>query len=153
MIMPLMRTKTKGGGRFLVPSSSAKFRRLMAALLAACSLLSSSTIFASAAAAATPSFPFHRCSDYAATSLPYELTVPVERQHGTYCMNFTYKGMVSNPSTCYSILSTLGGSRLTLGVGESDRLCMDGVALVRSKADPQIMGQSAHNLHTGDIQT
>ena len=65
-------------------------------------------------------FPYHRCSDYNSSSLPYELSTPVEVD-GAYCVTLTYKGPVSNPSTCYNVLATQGGSRIVLGIGESDR--------------------------------
>ena len=64
-------------------------------------------------------FPYHRCSDYASSSLPYELTVPVEKEPGLYCMTISFKGPVANPSTCYNVLSTQGATRLIIGVRES----------------------------------
>ena len=67
-----------------------------------------------------PQFPYHRCSDYASTSLPYELSTPVEVD-GAYCVTLTYKGPVANPSTCYNVLSTQGGNRLTIGICELDK--------------------------------
>ena len=66
----------------------------------------------------TPSFPFHRCSDYASSSLPYELSQPVETTPGMYCMTITFKGPIADPSTCYNVLSSVGGTRLTMGVRE-----------------------------------
>ena len=69
----------------------------------------------------TPSavFPFHRCADYSPKSLPYALTKPVETRPGMYCMTLTYLGPSPNATTCYNILSTVGATRLTIGVGES----------------------------------
>ena len=63
-------------------------------------------------------FPYHRCTDYRSSSLPYELSVPVEKESGLYCMTLTFKGPIANPSTCYSLLSTQGASRLIIGVRE-----------------------------------
>ena len=42
----------------------------------------------------------------------------MEKEPGLYCMTLTFKGPVSNPSTCYNILSNQGGTRLTMGVRE-----------------------------------
>ena len=66
-------------------------------------------------------FPYHRCSDYASTSLPYVLSSPVDTpgDPGMYCMTLTYKGDVSNPSDCYDVLSNQGGTSLIMGVSES----------------------------------
>ena len=65
-------------------------------------------------------FPYHRCSDYASTSLPYVLSSPVDTpgDPGMYCMTLTYKGDVSNPSDCYDVLSNQGGTSLIMGVSE-----------------------------------
>lgn len=59
----------------------------------------------------------HRSMDYASTSLPYELSLPVERPAGLYCMTLTFKGFLPGASTCYNLLSTAGGY-LTMDVRE-----------------------------------
>ena len=63
-------------------------------------------------------FPYHRCGDYASSSLPYELSAPVDDQNGMYCMTITWKGFMPGSSSCYNTLSTVGATRLTIGVGE-----------------------------------
>ena len=62
-------------------------------------------------------FPYHRCGDYAFPSLPYELSVP-EEQNGMYCMTISWKGFMPGSSSCYNTLSSVGGTRLIMGVGE-----------------------------------
>ncbi|KAG1657027.1 hypothetical protein FOA52_004114 [Chlamydomonas sp. UWO 241] len=57
-----------------------------------------------AAQAAEPSFPYHRCSDYLNSSLPYNLSPPVEKAPGLYCMTMVYLGGALAPSTCYNKL-------------------------------------------------
>ena len=59
-----------------------------------------------------------RCYDFASTSLPYELSLPVEKSAGLYCMIITFKGFLSGASVCYNMLSTTGGEYLTIGIRE-----------------------------------
>ncbi|GAX74583.1 hypothetical protein CEUSTIGMA_g2032.t1, partial [Chlamydomonas eustigma] len=65
---------------------------------------------------AAKTFPYHRCSDYNASSLPYDLTKPVETSPGLYCMTLSFRGYPTNPSTCYNVLTTYGATRLIMGV-------------------------------------
>eukprot|EP00955_Chlamydomonas_euryale_P009320 100004-Chlamydomonas_euryale.AAC.3 len=66
--------------------------------------------------AVEPSFPYHRCTDYRNSSLPYNLSPPVETSPGLYCMTFTYIGPSTAPSDCYSLLEQRV-THITIGVG------------------------------------
>jgi hypothetical protein len=65
----------------------------------------------------TQSFPFHRCSDYSNSSLPYVFSEPVEKQPGLYCMVMTYIGPKDDKSICYGNLEN-SLTTITLGVSE-----------------------------------
>ena len=64
-----------------------------------------------------PLFPYHRCSDYSNASLPYHLSLPVEKARGLYCSTVTYLGPVPHPSACYTQLTQMA-HQVTIAISE-----------------------------------
>lgn len=98
------------------------FRSLAAPAIASAADLSPSALAALLNTSnITDIFPYHRCSDYSNSSLPYHLSAPtttVQKAGGAlYCMNFTYSGPVGNASACYQQLST-AATWMAFGVSE-----------------------------------
>ena len=60
-------------------------------------------------------------SENCSTTLPYELSRPVEQSAGLYCMIITFKGSTPGAPTCYNRLTTwlaaTGGDSSYIAIG------------------------------------